>query len=104
MRDCKNLDNFKRRLQKAIDTQDMEEFKKLSSNYCPTNGCDDCFFYDENAPSELTDNDFNICLRGSIMDIYWSYYDENISEETALAMLILEGIKLLAYLENEKKE
>jgi len=103
MKKCETLDEFKNRLRKAIDSQNMEEFVNLA-RYCPfpPKTCRDCFLSDEDGPREFIKST-GTCLLGSIINTYWDHYaDNNASRKNVLALLVLEGIKLLAYLENEK--
>ena len=112
--DCpffETADEFKKRLRKAIDTQDVEEFESslwdcpltlLKQNYSHETGlsCLSCPLYDKNGPTELIGRSL-MCLRSSMSDICRDYTDSKISKETALARLILMGIKLLAYLDSK---
>ena len=108
----KTLDEFKKRLRKAIDTQDIEEFESslwdcpltlLNQNYGHETGlsCLSCPLYDKNGPTELIGRSL-ICLRGTLSHTCWAYENKLISEKDALAMLILEGTKLLAYLDSKE--
>jgi len=111
---CKTLDEFKKFLREAIDNQDMEAFKSLlmSVDYCPfpsfylddyktENYCPDCPLSGTNEPEEFTGDWRAKCLLGTMKGIYVDYrYHKKPDKKTALARLILEATKLLAYLEN----
>ena len=101
MKKCKTLKEFKEQLQKAIDSQSIEKFKSLVCS-CPfvhSKHCSECQLYEENGPEELVAQ--IACLRGSMSDVFW-HYENEISKETAIAMLILESTKLLAYLDSKE--
>ena len=98
----RTLREFKKKLQKAIDSQSIEKFEGLIY-YCPFSSlrCTDCPIFDKNGPRELVGASAT-CLLGSMTSTCWNYDDRVISKKTALANLVLMGIKLLAYLESEK--
>jgi len=109
---CKTLREFKGKLQETIKSQDISEFKKLL-HYCefqsfyscddaPESCCPGCPLSDTSGPEELVCR-VSTCLLHSMMRIYWYYtvYDR-LTERPALAKLVLEGIKLLAYLESKE--
>lgn len=104
------LERFKKDLQKAIKKQNIERFKKLL-HYCPLKSsseynniseriCCYCPLFNEEGPRELIGLTQS-CLMGSMTYIYWSSYNGGMDEKTALARLVFDGIKLLAYLENK---
>jgi len=97
---CKTLKEFKKRLQEAIDDQDIKVFKKIARS-CPFPSkvkCSDCPLSVDGAPRELIGTSYS-CLAGSIVDIYCDYpMNDEASKKTTLAILILTGIKLLSYL------
>jgi len=106
----KNLEEFKKGLRRVIRNPDIEEFKNLVW-YCPLKQfykynsagdlCSGCPLSKTGGPKELVGSLF-ICLRGSMWGVYLKYDWGVIDKETALAQLVLEDIKLLAYLENKK--
>jgi len=110
----KTLEEFKKQLQKAITDQDIEKFKNLiyyclfhsSPKYNKTTGrryCPECPLSDENGPLELMGHDVaDTCLLVSMRYAYWNYaFHHMTSKKTALAILVCDGIKLLAYLESK---
>jgi len=112
---CKDIEEFKEKLQKAIKCQDIEQFKLLTQRgagccfqsfrgYSGETGalCPGCPLAEEGGPKELIGVSVT-CLVGSIRDICYSYYvAREINEETALVNLALMSIKLLAYLDTRR--
>ena len=109
---CTTINDFKTRLRKAIETQSMEKFTSILRGLCPfptlygydwdsNSYCPGCGLSDINGPKALIGSAAT-CIGGSISDIYNSYCRNAIDEKTALAKLVFEGIKLLAYLDNKE--
>jgi len=108
---CKNLEEFKIHLRKAIDTQSMEKFTSILRGPCPFSRfdqnhnplshipCPDCPLSDINGPRELIEPK-ETCLLGSMTDV--RSYRGIVDKEAILAKLVLMGIKLLAYLDSKE--
>ena len=102
----KTLENVKEGVREAINSQNIKKFGKLVWD-CPimsgsTNTCAECALQDKEGPIELL-GPSETCLVGLIRRIYadYSLYKET-SKEATMARLILESIKLLAYLDNKE--
>jgi len=104
--ECKTLGEFKKRLQKAIDSRDMKEFGELLHS-CPfpsfykcNKWCPNCPLSDAEGPRELI-GQAETCLIDAMLETCQDYYfDHTIGKDNTLAGLVLMSIKLLAYLEN----
>jgi len=101
----KALNEFKKELQKIIENQNIKDFDDLVHNGCPFSsmGCLDCELYVQENNTSLTGS-LETCLLGSIMDIYQDYsvFKPVKNEKAIMARIVLESIKLLAYLEEGK--
>jgi len=107
--ELKTLKEFENKLKEAMNSQDIKKFKDLVG-YCPflsfcwgdsSHFCPDCPLSDRNGPTELLGSAYT-CLRGSMSNIYHNYCLGEINEGTALVELVLQSIKLLAYLESKE--
>jgi len=98
------LKEAKRILQKAVKSQNIEVFGNLiQSCPIPFHPCDICPLFDKDASERLKGSPMGPCLIASTVSVYyWDWIINRISKEDALAKLVLEGIKLLAYLESKE--
>jgi len=103
---CKTLGEFKKGLQEIMNSQDIEGLKSLTRYNCPFPlfrcdynkldlHCPNCPLSDKKGPGELI-GPMKIAV------VCREYACDSINKDTALARLILEGTKLLAYLESRE--
>jgi len=108
----KTLKEFKRKLQEAMDSQDIDKFKDLLY-FCPFRQfywrdstahsyCPDCPLSDKEAPEELKVPWMDTCTLGSLKAAYSEYTLDITTKTSTLANLVLMSIKLLAYLDSKE--
>ena len=96
------VEEFKKWLQETIESQNMKNFESLRK-YCPfpSVNCFNCPLSMEETQERLI-GVWGVCPCGSMTGIYCDYYNKKIDKETVLAESVLEGIKLLAYLDSKE--
>jgi len=98
----KTIKELKEKLKNAMDSQDIKKFESLVYT-CPLSSrpCISCLLFDEGTPGDL-DGSLTACILGSMRDIYYNHLYTGVDEETTLPRLLLEGVKLLYYLESKE--
>ena len=110
-KECKTLDEFKKKLRDAVKSKDIDKFSSILHSDCPfasrqrydgktRTWCPNCPLSDKEGPDGLIDVT-ETCLVGSLGELYSDYY-YGVNDENILARMVLESIKLLAYLDSKE--